>query len=181
MTTSANVIFEVWYREHHPRLLATMTVAARDVHEAREVTDEAFARALARWSRVSEMASPAGWTYAVAMNVLKRRGRRHRQEHVLLQSLAVRRDLGDDHLIETLDLLAALPERQRTVLALRYIADLPEAEIARILGIRRGTVSSTITQARARLRQMTADDPPSPTRSIQGIEPSGGDPYVRPR
>ena len=47
--------------------------------------------------------------------------------------------------------LAALPERARTAMALRYVADLPEADVARLMGVTRGTVASTLSAARRRL------------------------------
>jgi len=50
--------------------------------------------------------------------------------------------------------LAELPARQRAVLVLRYFADLPEAEIATILGCPVGTVKSTASRALERLRQV---------------------------
>ena len=48
--------------------------------------------------------------------------------------------------------LAALPERQRLALFLRYYADLDYAGIAEALGIARGTVSATLHAARANLQ-----------------------------
>ncbi len=50
-------------------------------------------------------------------------------------------------------LVAALPERQRLVLFLRYYADLEYGAIATALGIRRGTVGATLNQAHAALRK----------------------------
>jgi RNA polymerase sigma-70 factor (sigma-E family) len=47
--------------------------------------------------------------------------------------------------------VARLPRRSREVLAFRYYLDLPQDEIAAILGISRGTVSSTISRALAEL------------------------------
>jgi len=44
-----------------------------------------------------------------------------------------------------------LPDRARTAVALRYVADLTEREIAEVMGISRGTVASTLFDARARL------------------------------
>ena len=49
-------------------------------------------------------------------------------------------------------LLAGLSPRQRAVLALRNGADLPEAEIAELLGVSIGTVKSTASRGLARLR-----------------------------
>ncbi|MEZ5215515.1 MAG: sigma-70 family RNA polymerase sigma factor [Ilumatobacteraceae bacterium] len=45
----------------------------------------------------------------------------------------------------------ALPDRQREVVVLRYLADLPEAEIAAALGVSRSAVSSALTDARRSL------------------------------
>ena len=48
--------------------------------------------------------------------------------------------------------LAALPERQRLVLFLRYYADLSYGEIGEALGLRTGTVSATLAAAHRTLR-----------------------------
>lgn len=55
--------------------------------------------------------------------------------------------------------LAALPRRQRAVLVLCYYEDLPDDEIAAMLGISRGTVRSQAARALDKLR---ADWSPSP-------------------
>ena len=81
------VAFAAWYRNEHPRLLATMTIVTRDLHVAQDVTAEAFARALAAWKRVSAMDSPTGWTYRVAVNLARRRARRATIEERLLRRM----------------------------------------------------------------------------------------------
>lgn len=75
--------FEEWYRREHPRLLTTMVVICGDLDVARDVTAEAFARALERWGRVEIMENPAGWTYTVALNLARRRWRRRAAEERL--------------------------------------------------------------------------------------------------
>ena len=50
-------------------------------------------------------------------------------------------------------LISDLPERQRTVLFLRYQADLPYSVIAEVLGIEVGTVSATISAAHRNVRR----------------------------
>ena len=49
--------------------------------------------------------------------------------------------------------LAGLPPRQRLALALRYVHDLSEAQIAQALGCRPGTAASLLTRGRAALRR----------------------------
>lgn len=50
--------FELWYRRERPRVLATCVALSGDVGVASGAADEAFVRALERWSSVSEMTSP---------------------------------------------------------------------------------------------------------------------------
>jgi RNA polymerase sigma-70 factor (ECF subfamily) len=47
--------------------------------------------------------------------------------------------------------VARLPEQERTLIALRYVADLPQAQIAEVLGIPPGTVASGLSRGRRRL------------------------------
>ncbi len=133
------VDFEDWYRREHGRLAASLLVVAGDVDAATDAADEAFARALDRWDSVSAMVSPVGWTYRVALNVLRRRMRR-----ASFERRAVRDEVPPPTYEmpdpEVWNAVARLPRRQRTAIVLRYVADLPEADIATAMGIRRGTV-----------------------------------------
>ena len=54
-------------------------------------------------------------------------------------------------------------------MALRYVCDLPQAEVAAAMGVASGTVSATLTAARRRLAAELADRHPSPLP-----DPSGG-------
>ena len=149
-TVAAIGSFDGWYRAEHPRLLGLLTVVAADADVAREITSEAFVRALERWDRVSEMTSPSAWTYRVGVNLLRRRLRRAAIERRLRPDVpplvappAVESELWDA--------VRALPPRQRTAVALRYVCDLPQEEIAAVMEVAVGTVSATLTAARRRL------------------------------
>lgn len=54
---------------------------------------------------------------------------------------------------------ARLPRRQREVLALRYYMDLTDREIAQVLRVSRGTVSSTASRALAALARDLREEP----------------------
>ena len=74
--------------------------------------------------------------------------------------------------------LSRLTARQRTVLVLRYFEDLPEADVARLLGCSVGTVRSTTHRSLARLRtlapELAALGPPDtvrqPARDFSPVE-----------
>jgi RNA polymerase sigma-70 factor (ECF subfamily) len=150
--------FEDWYRREHPRLLASLTLVARDPEVAREATDEAFTRALERWDRVARMDSPAGWAYRVAANVVRRRHRRHAvEQRLLLRDRPVR--TAPPALDPTVwAAVADLPGRQREAIALRYLLGLTQAEVADAMGIAAGTASATLAAARRALAPVLGPD-----------------------
>ena len=137
--------FDDFYRERYRDLVASVTSAVGDPDVADDAASEAFLRAFSDWGRVQGMVSPSGWTYTVAINVARRSLRRARQEGALLASLP-QTPVGDVH-DGTWDVVRALPERQRTAVVLRHVADLTEGEIATRMGGARSTVSSTLRDA----------------------------------
>jgi RNA polymerase sigma-70 factor (ECF subfamily) len=141
--------FEDWYRREHPRLVTLLAASTGDASLGREAADEALTRAFERWAHVSRMASPTGWTYKVGLNVARRGARRRALERRLLGRL--RRDDVPGPTGELWLLVAGLPARQRTAVLLRHVGQLTEQEIADVMGIARGTVSSTLRSAYERL------------------------------
>lgn len=152
--------FEDWYRIHHPRLLAAMVVLSGDIDVAADVAAEAFARTLERWERVAAMANPAGWTYQVGVNLLRRRWRRRVLEGRALRRAAPVPPMIADVSAERVDVwraVCALPRRARTAVVLRYYASMTEDEVAAAMGVAPGTVAATLSNARRRLAPVLAD------------------------
>lgn len=177
VTTHHSDDFDDWYRQSRPRVLATVLIAFGNLDAATDATDEAFARAYARWSRVSAMDSPIAWTIKVALNHARRRGRRKALEQRIL------RNAPPEPTIPALageawSAVSQLPARQREVVVMRYVADLAEADIAKALGISRSTVSSTLTDAHRALK-LSLSDPweprPGPLAPIRSPSPRPGD------
>ena len=148
--------FEAFYAAEHPRVLGTVVLLTGDLDLAREATDEAFARTLERWARVSAMARPGAWTVTVARNCARRNGRRRTLERRLLGRQVFPTEVPGPA-GELWSVVAQLPQRQREVIVLRYLAHLTELEVGRALGISRSTVSSTLIDARNRLQHLLND------------------------
>lgn len=154
--------FETWYRTAHPRLGAALTVSFGDSDVAQEAADEAVARALQHWSRVSVMDSPTGWVFQVGFNIARRRLRRRAAEVRLLRRVRVEDEQPPAG--ELWSLVADLPARQREAVVLRHVGQLREAEIGDVMAITRGTVSATLRAAYQSLRIELAE--PSPTQEV---------------
>jgi len=152
--------FDLFYRVHRPRLVATLNAASRcGADAATDAVDEAFVRALAHWHRVQRMEAPAGWVFTVARNQLRRTRSRKVVEQQLVQR-AAGTDAGaaaDPANWELWDAVSALPERERTAVALRYLADMTEKQVAETMGIAPGTVAATLHAARKHLAERLSE------------------------
>jgi RNA polymerase sigma-70 factor (sigma-E family) len=122
--------------------------------DAGDVAQEALARAEQRWSRLAE--APHAWVAKVAANqaigVWRKRQRRGAVEQARAQGAE---GSVDPYATERLDLVKALrrlPRRQRQVVVLRYLADRPEAEVARVLGCSVGSVKTHATRGLSAMR-----------------------------
>ena len=149
--------FEEFYAETHRRVRASLVVAVGDKDVAFDAVDEAYARAFLAWDRVSQMDAPRAWVYRVALNVVRRRVRRRTLEQTLLRRVAPEPELPPAA-GEVWILVRDLPERQRLAVVLRYLGDLTEAQIAEVMGIKRGTVSRTLADAHRSLAGELRDD-----------------------
>lgn len=126
---------------------AHLVVGSREVGE--ELTQEAFVGLLRHFETVD---SPAAYLRRSVVNRAGRHRSRILRDRALLAAAREPVQLPPD-LDETWALLARLPARQRAVLVLRFYDDLSEADIARVLGCRPGTVKSLSSRGLARLRK----------------------------
>jgi RNA polymerase sigma factor (sigma-70 family) len=117
--------------------------------EAEELSQEALIRVHERWGSLER---PDSFLYIVTVNLCRSQVRRRGVERrkAVVDPLSVVREPEVD---ETWLALMRLPFRQRAVLALRYYADLPEAEIAEVLHCPIGTVKSARHRALRALRK----------------------------
>ncbi len=95
----------------------------------------------------------AGWLFVVAV----RSGRRSLRRPLLRLDHA-RSQISKDEIEAALErmevgrLLAGLSERQRAMVVAQFYLGLDHREIARYFGVKTGTVSATLAQAKARMR-----------------------------
>jgi RNA polymerase sigma-70 factor, ECF subfamily len=115
---------------------------------AREVVQEAFARALRERRRFRGEGSLEAWVWKIAVNVaLKQRRSTAREEELAIEPSAG--TASEQSAVR--EAVLALPPRRRLVIFLRYFADLSYREIAEITGLREGTVAATLSQAHSEL------------------------------
>src|SRR5262245_23128525 len=124
-----------------------------DRAESEDLAQEALARAYLRWRKVA--AYDEAWVARVTTNLAIGRWRKHGRVVVGGTAVAAAAAGGADPLdrIELVRILRSLPKRQREAVALRYLADLPEAEVAEVLGCSVGAVKQHTHRGLAALRR----------------------------
>ncbi|SED20310.1 RNA polymerase sigma-70 factor, sigma-E family [Streptomyces sp. 3213] len=162
-------------------LKTAVLLCGGDRHAGEDLLQNALVKAAGRWQRIDE---PEAYVRRILyrQQVSRWRLKWHRRE----VSVAEPPEAGaatDAASVAELRLvmreaLSRLTARQRTVLVLRYFEDLPEADVARLLGCSVGTVRSTTHRSLARLRVLApelaalglADVERQPSRDYSPVE-----------
>jgi len=152
---------DLYEREFTPVLRAVFALAG-DRALAEDATQEAFARALARWRRIGTHPAPAGWVTTTALNVARRQLRRKPESSSTRQDRAQ----DEDERLSLHDAIRALSPRQQEAVVLHYLVDLPVAEVATVMGVDEGTVKTHLSRARTAIAAALADPLPDPTEEL---------------
>jgi RNA polymerase sigma-70 factor (ECF subfamily) len=149
MDEPRQLTFDDWYPTAWPRLVGVLLSMVGSTAEAEDLAAQAIAKTLENWDRIDD---PSGWTYRVAVNLARRRWRRLRRERAERNRWLDPPTSLPEVTPELWQAVGGLPQRQRIAVALRYVLDLPQEEIARLMDIAPGTVAATLHAARQRLR-----------------------------
>jgi RNA polymerase sigma-70 factor (ECF subfamily) len=153
----AGIGFDEFYASHFDTVARALVVAGAEREQARDAAQEAFARALRRWRHVREMDRPDGWVYVVAMNQLRDHWRRLSRS-VPDEPVLVDNGAAIATCLSVRDAIATLPPRQRQAVVLRYLVDLPIADVAEAMNCAEGTVKAALHHALKAMRVELEDD-----------------------
>lgn len=155
MDETARQDFTEFVATRSRQLIRLAYVLTGDQHSAEDLLQNALIKAAAHWGRIHS--APDAYVrrimYREQVSWLRRRTRR--PETAMAQ--VPERPAGDQTVsvearLTLQDALRALPPRKRAVLVLRYLEDLPESQVAEILGCSVGTVRSQTHKAVSQLR-----------------------------
>ncbi len=136
-------------------LLRLAYVLTADHYAAEDLLQSALTKAAARWGRIHS--APEGYVRQIMYREQVSWWRRRARRPVTVVARVPERP-GQDQMVMVearlalRDALLALPPGKRAMLVLRYLEDLPEAQVADILGCSVGTVRSQTHKAIAQLR-----------------------------
>lgn len=139
-----------------------------DPRDAEDVAQEAFLRAFRSLDRLAQPVAFLGWLLKITRNLITDRIR-SRRPSVSLDAIAERAGLGTwdpgergpdvterletaEEVERVLEAVAALPEKYREAVALRYLQGLDGKTMAELLGEPEGTVRNRLFRALQKLR-----------------------------
>ena len=150
------------YTQHVDRVFRTVRGMLQSDADAEDVTQDALLTVLTSLDKYAPRpdARFAAWATTIAVNTAHRRFRRRRPEVTATGALPDTPDAAADP-ADTLDrarqrralllALAELTERERTIVSLRYGAELNATEIATIVRVEPATIRKILERARTRL------------------------------
>lgn len=148
----ASTGLDALYRDEREPMLRVAVLMVGSRAEAEEIVHDAFVVVGERWDQV---ANPGGYLRTTVVNGCRMALRR--------REVARRRAPGGvelvdapHELVELHDALGVLSDRERMVVVLRYLVDLPDDEIASALHCRPATVRSLAHRALKKLREELA-------------------------
>jgi RNA polymerase sigma-70 factor, ECF subfamily len=150
---------------HYRELYRYAFSVLREERSAEDAVQDAFERAFSALGRYSEERLRAmrlrPWMYKITLNVARNRLRRRREIPVEEPSVAggAASDQDREAVMDVLAALGELPERQRVAVTLRYLQDMPYAEISSATGWPEGTAKTLVRRGLVRLRSLMVEEP----------------------
>ena len=143
---------EAVYRERFAEFRRVAAAIVGDRDAALDVVQEAFGCAI-RSRRTFRRSGPLeGWVWRMVVNTARDHRRLPQVTTRIVEAPAQNGHAGGTGALAAA--IAALPERQRLTLFLRYYADLDYRGIADALGVQPGTVAATLNAALALRRTL---------------------------
>lgn len=150
--------FGDFYQTTSHRTLRYAYALTGDLHQAQDVTQEAYARAWQRWRQVSGYENAEAWLRLVVNRLVQDWWRHLRvRSRTRLEPPASVPAPSEDAVVLGAA-LRQLPKAQSRALALYYLLDLPVADIAAETGVSENTVRSWLARGRAGLADRLRDE-----------------------
>ena len=151
---TVDLLFEEAFEDLYVRAYGVAYQLLGRRSEAEDVAQETLARAFVRWRKVRSYAE--AWVVRVAGNLAIDVWRRLQRvdTDVATERRAATAPGPDGHRVDLHRALDGLSRRQREVIVLRFLADLPEADVAKALGCSVGSVKQHASRGLASLRNV---------------------------
>jgi RNA polymerase sigma-70 factor (ECF subfamily) len=158
--------FATTYEDYYPRVFAYIFARVGSVHLTEDLASDVFERAYVKLGSLRDSDAFTTWLFTIARNLIVSHARKHSRETIVDPD--VMRDLSPSVAsVESEVLLReecegiaravkGFPQREQDIIALKFDAELSNAQIAEIMGITEPNVRVIIFRTIRRLRKMMA-------------------------
>jgi RNA polymerase sigma-70 factor (ECF subfamily) len=165
-------------QERRSALVAYARLFTADRGEAEDLVHEAVVKVFSRPRRISDVHAAEGYVRQAIRTIFLDQTRTRRawrtKEHLLRPAATVpSAEHAATAAVDVGQALAALPPRERACAVLRYIDDLPVAEIAASLGISDGSVKRYLSDATRTLRSTLRVTGPEDATTVETVHVTG--------
>jgi RNA polymerase sigma-70 factor (sigma-E family) len=155
MDAGRDAAFQAFFELHHTGLARLAYLITGDPSAAEDIAADALVEIWRHWSRVETADNSLAYARGVCANLARNWLRRQRRDrHGLLALRRFSEEFRAPDVPAVMDVRSALrrlPLRRRECVVLRYAFDVPEREVAAILGISVGAVKSLASRGAAQL------------------------------
>ena len=144
---------EQLYRSRYSDFVRVASAISGSEASGADAVQDAFARAIRSRKNFRGDSALEAWVWRIVVNTARSARVRERRQALAPSGWEGNGSPESDRDSEVLGWIAALPERQRETVFLRYFADLGYRNISTILEIEVGTVSATLSAAHRNLRR----------------------------
>ena len=152
------------YAGHAFGLVRLAVIMLGDQAAAEDVVQDAFLGLYRRWDSLAEGSHPLAYVRASVVNGCRSALRRQSRRGLIAafgqppaESAEARALVSEEHRA-VVAAIRRLPSRQREALLLRYYLDMSEDEVARTMGVSRGTVKSATSRALAAIERILTEE-----------------------
>ena len=153
--------FAALVRKYERAAWVTAWKILRDYHTAQDATQDALVEAYRRLGQLRHPELFGVWLLRIVRHEALRLARRQAKSKALvLSDGTASAEPPESENVDLLDAIGRLPNHERLVVALRYLEELPVADVARLVGRPVGTVTKQLSRAVRRLRILLQESNP---------------------
>ena len=163
-TASFETELEQLFREHYQMLYRTAYSLLENQADAEDVPQSLFLRMLQSGMTPDLRRNARGYLYRAAvnlsLNMIQERRRRPAPQDLSSLDVPIERaesDAAEEAHRRLAEAIAELDPEQAQILVLRYAHNYSDAQIAKLMGMSRGSIAMRLFRSRARLKKLMAD------------------------
>jgi RNA polymerase sigma-70 factor (ECF subfamily) len=163
-STRALDTFEERYRQFFPRVFAYIYGRVHNLQLTEDLAADVFERAFQKAGSLRNDEAFSTWLFTIARNLIISHGRKHSRETVVdpdvLRAISPSSASVESEVLKreeaamVADLLRTFPQREQDIVALKFDAELSNAQIAEIMGLSEANVRVILFRTLRKLRQM---------------------------